>query len=89
MGRFRLIWLSRKTTRSVTIISSSVLGITAAGHPAPGDKLGRIEFGSETGAYFREKIQAPFFARYLKDQGRPELPEVTTFRTGPERLDDA
>jgi hypothetical protein len=49
---------------------------------APGDKLGRIEFGSETGAYYREKIQAPFFARYLKDQGRLELPEVTTFRTG-------
>jgi hypothetical protein len=49
---------------------------------APGEKLGRIAFGSETGTYFREKIQAPFFARYLKEQGSLELPEVTTFRTG-------
>jgi hypothetical protein len=48
----------------------------------PGDKLGRLTFGSETGKYYRERIQAPFFARYLKDQGSLELPEVTTFRTG-------
>jgi putative CocE/NonD family hydrolase len=49
---------------------------------SPGDKLGRIAFGSETGKYYREKIQAPFFARHLKGKGGPELPEVTTFRTG-------
>jgi uncharacterized protein len=48
----------------------------------PGDKLGRISFGSETGTYFREKIQAPFFAKYLKGRAGADLPEVTTFRTG-------
>src|SRR5215831_14165530 len=32
----------------------------------PGDRLGRIAFGSDTGRYFRARVQAPFFARYLK-----------------------
>lgn len=48
----------------------------------PGDKLGRIAFGSETGVYYREKIQAPFFAKHLKGREEPALPEATTFRTG-------
>ncbi len=48
----------------------------------PGDKLGRITFSSETGAYYREKIQAPFFAKHLKGREGFELAEVTTFRTG-------
>lgn len=51
----------------------------------PGDKLGRIEFDSPTGAYFREKVQAPFFNYYLKDKGKLELPEAHTFQTGANR----
>ena len=32
-----------------------------------GNQLGRIAFDSDTGKYFRAKVQAPFFAhRYLK-----------------------
>ena len=38
----------------------------------PGQKLGKIDFGSPTGEYFRRKIEAPFFAYYLKDEGRLE-----------------
>src|SRR5262249_50897172 len=34
-----------------------------------GDKLGKIEFKSVTAKYFREQIQAPFFAHYLKGKG--------------------
>jgi putative CocE/NonD family hydrolase len=48
----------------------------------PGDKLGRIEFDSPTGAYYREKIQAPFFNYYLKDKGKFDLSEAHTFQTG-------
>jgi putative CocE/NonD family hydrolase len=48
----------------------------------PGDKLGRIAFGAETGAYYRERIQAPFFAKHLKGRPGPDLPEAVTFRTG-------
>jgi len=48
----------------------------------PGDKLGRIAFGSQTGVYYREKIQAPFFARHLKGRTGAEPAEAVTFRTG-------
>ena len=47
-----------------------------------GDSLGRIQFENETAVYYREKIQAPFFAYYLKGKGTLALPEVTTFETG-------
>jgi putative CocE/NonD family hydrolase len=47
----------------------------------PGDKLGKIPFDSETGKYFRAKVQAPFFARYLKDRGE-KPPEALMFQTG-------
>jgi uncharacterized protein len=47
-----------------------------------GDKLGNIDFGSATARYFREKIQAPFFAHYLKDKGNTSHPEAVTFEAG-------
>jgi hypothetical protein len=47
-----------------------------------GRKLGRVDFGSATAAYYREKILAPFFAYYLKGKGRPPVSEALTFRTG-------
>jgi putative CocE/NonD family hydrolase len=49
---------------------------------ADGTALGRIKFGSNASAYYREKIQAPFFAHYLKDKGGWEVPEAITFETG-------
>jgi putative CocE/NonD family hydrolase len=47
-----------------------------------GSRLGIISFDSPTGQYFREKIQAPWFAFFLKDRG--ELPTIgaTTFESG-------
>jgi putative CocE/NonD family hydrolase len=47
-----------------------------------GSKLGRIDFGSPTAAYYRRNILAPFFAHYLKGKGTGDRPEATTFRTG-------
>jgi uncharacterized protein len=47
-----------------------------------GSSLGPIEFGSETGRYFREKVQAAWFSYWLKDQGTLPLAEALTFRTG-------
>jgi putative CocE/NonD family hydrolase len=47
-----------------------------------GDSLGPIPFGSNTAEYFREKIQAPFFAYYLKDRGTKDFAQATTFETG-------
>jgi putative CocE/NonD family hydrolase len=48
----------------------------------PAQKLGDIDFKSPTGPYFREKIQAPFFAFYLKDRGPLTLAEATVFESG-------
>src|SRR5262249_60830863 len=47
-----------------------------------GDKLGNIEFKNATGAYFREKIEAPWFAYHLKGKSSLKEPEAVTFRTG-------
>jgi putative CocE/NonD family hydrolase len=52
------------------------------GWAGKGDKLGRIPFDSETGTHFRDRIQAPFFAKYLKDKGTDAPPEARVFQTG-------
>ncbi len=47
-----------------------------------GSSLGKIKFDSATSQYFREKVQAPWFAYFLKDKGKFEQPEALTFQTG-------
>jgi uncharacterized protein len=50
-----------------------------------GDRLGPISFDVATGKYFREQIQAPWFAYFLKDKGKLDLPEALTFEPGSNR----
>jgi len=50
-----------------------------------GDALGAIRFDSNTSQYYREQIEAPFFAHWLKGVPKVELPEVLSFRTGSNR----
>ena len=47
-----------------------------------GQKLGRIDFGSATAAYYRREVLARFLAYHLKRKGSLDLPEALTFRTG-------
>jgi hypothetical protein len=47
-----------------------------------GSSLGKIKFGSNTARHYREKIEAPWFAYYLKDKGQPGITEAITFQTG-------
>ncbi len=50
-----------------------------------GQKLGPIDFGSETGSYYREKILKPWFDSLLKGLGKGEIanfPHVWTYETG-------
>lgn len=47
-----------------------------------GSSLGRIKFDSNTAQHYREKIEAPWFAHYLKDKARLEINEAITFQTG-------
>ena len=50
----------------------------------PGNQLGNIRFGVNTGEYFRDSVQATFFAHYLKDK-LLDLPEALTFEAGADR----
>jgi putative CocE/NonD family hydrolase len=52
---------------------------------AQGRTLGNIDFGSPTSKYFRDSIQAPFFAYYLKDRGTLRQPEAYVFESGTNR----
>jgi putative CocE/NonD family hydrolase len=52
---------------------------------ATGDKLGDIDFGSPASQYFRANILRPWFAFYLKDKGKLQQAEATTFETGTNR----
>jgi putative CocE/NonD family hydrolase len=48
-----------------------------------GDHLGPIKFGSDTSAYFRRQILAPFLAHYLKDDAPAmNVAKVNAFETG-------
>jgi putative CocE/NonD family hydrolase len=49
-----------------------------------GNSLGAIPFGSDTGVYFRQKIEAPWFAYWLKDKGTLPVKEATLYQTGSE-----
>ncbi len=50
-----------------------------------GSTLGPVQFGSNTSEYYRQEIEAPFFAYHLKGQGSWRLEEATTFETGGNR----
>ncbi len=48
----------------------------------PGDALGDIRFGSETGDYYRREVEFPFFTHHLKNKGPAPTAEATMFETG-------
>lgn len=47
-----------------------------------GDSLGAIPFGSDTSLYFRQKVEAPWFAYWLKGKGSLPLKEALVFQSG-------
>lgn len=47
-----------------------------------GRTLKSIDFGSNTGEYFRKEIQARWFAYWLKGKGPLNLPRIQLFETG-------
>ncbi len=61
-----------------------VVGPWNHGGWARGDasRLGPVKFGSETGAYFREKVQKQWFEYWLKGRGSLPVTEALTFETG-------
>jgi len=47
-----------------------------------GQSIGDIDFGQNASQWFRDNVQARWFAYWLKDKGRLDLPKVAAFRTG-------
>jgi putative CocE/NonD family hydrolase len=47
-----------------------------------GSSLGKIQFGADISLQYRQQIEAPFFAFYLKDKGTPTWKEANVFETG-------
>ncbi|MDB6083757.1 MAG: Glutaryl-7-ACA acylase [Gammaproteobacteria bacterium] len=51
-----------------------------------GSRVGAIEFGSDTAAYFRLHVLRPFLDHFLKDEAPPlDIAPVTAFETGTNR----
>ena len=48
----------------------------------PDRKLGPLNCGSDTGAYFRTNVLFTFFERHLQDAPAPDLPGALAFETG-------
>jgi putative CocE/NonD family hydrolase len=44
--------------------------------------LGSLDFGAPVGDQFRQQIEAPFFAHFLKDEQAFDLKNTATFQTG-------
>jgi putative CocE/NonD family hydrolase len=51
-------------------------------HRGNGRSLAQVDFGSDTGRYFREEIEAPWFAYHLKGKGNLKQAEATIFQSG-------
>ena len=64
-----------------------VMGPWTHGSWAGGDgrRVGNVDVGQPTAAYYREHIELPFFARYLKGKATRELPAASIFETGTNR----
>jgi hypothetical protein len=53
---------------------------------SPGSSLGAVHFGSDTSAWWRNNVLAPFLAHYLKDDAPAmDVAPVTVYETGEDR----
>ncbi|MEO8201125.1 MAG: CocE/NonD family hydrolase, partial [Gemmatimonadota bacterium] len=75
--------LERLDTRGINFLAIGPWN--HGGWSGDGQKLGNIDFASATGRYFREKIQAPWFAYWLHGKGQLDLEEATLFEGGDNR----
>jgi putative CocE/NonD family hydrolase len=47
-----------------------------------GESLGKVQFNSKTGDFYRDNIEYPFFLHHLKGKGELKLPKAYMFETG-------
>ena len=81
-GPFRTYHAIAKTNPGLT----NLLVVGPWGHGdwlrSPGRKLGALDFGSDTGSFFRSHVLFAFFEHYLKDAPAPDIPSALVFETG-------
>lgn len=70
---------SKKTTENVLVEGPWSHGGWSRG---TGESLGEAKFGSDTSAFYREHIEAPFFEHHLKGKPEEALPKAYVFETG-------
>jgi uncharacterized protein len=76
--------LEKSDTKKLNYLVAGPWNHGGWGH-GPGKSLGEIPFGSDTSVYFRQKVEAPWFAYWLKDKGELPLKEALLFQTGSDR----
>jgi putative CocE/NonD family hydrolase len=81
-----------KTYRSIEKRNPGIFNVLVMGPWAHGawsrpdsTKLGNIDFGANTSAFFQKDIELPFFNHFLKGKGEHGLPEAYVFETGVNR----
>jgi putative CocE/NonD family hydrolase len=52
-----------------------------------GNVMATLRWQTQTGPWFRDSVELPFYLHYLKDAPMAKLPKVLAFRTGGERWD--
>ena len=67
------------------IFNALVMGPWQHGGWHTGERLGSIDLGGDTAAFFQKNIELAFFNRFLKDETAPRLPGATVFETGRNR----
>jgi uncharacterized protein len=50
-------------------------------HP-DGNSIGHMQFAGAPSRHFRDRVQFPFFERYLRDGAEPDLPEALVYESG-------
>lgn len=71
-------------TKNPGIVNQIAMGPWSHGMWAggPGSQFAGLKFGQDTGTYFREEIEFPFFEKHLRGVSAGEIAEATVFETG-------
>ncbi len=84
-GTFRTYYAMKETNPD----SANLLVMGPWGHGdwlrSPGRQLGPLEFGLDTGTFFRNEVLFTFFEHYLKGAPAPDIPGALAFETGTNR----
>ena len=78
--------LEKHDTQAPQLSRRRALEPRRLGAAAPASRSGRFRSAATRRKYFRDQIQAPWFAHFLKDKGTLDLPEALTFEAGAQRV---